>query len=144
MFTNIKSVLRVYDLANSRFFLVETNIYHSRIGREWCIPIPGVNDVFLSTTLLVWCSSSAISPPSTLFFFISFPSYNKLPFISLPPYTRAPPPPSPLSDPSTCKQKIHLILSPLGVVLTFDQHCYSSIVVMSPMEYKPLRLYYPS
>ena len=117
MFTNIKSVLRVYDLANSRFFLVETNSFHSRIRREWCIPVPAVNDVFFSATLLVWCSSSAISPPSTLFFLISFPSCNKLPFISLPPYTRAPPSPSPRLGPSTCKQKIHLILSPSGVVL---------------------------
>ena len=93
MFTNIKSVLRVYDLANSRFFLGETNIFHSQgpvarslvsanrwlrsikmyrfpwyltlvstnhassnpgqIGREWLIALPGVNDVFVSATLLV-------------------------------------------------------------------------------------------
>ena len=72
MFTNIKSVLRVYDLANSRFFLVETNSFHSRIRREWCIPVPAVNDVFFSATLLVWCSSSAISPPSTLFLFFFY------------------------------------------------------------------------
>ena len=34
MFSNIKSVLRVYDLANSRLFLVETNIFYSRTSKE--------------------------------------------------------------------------------------------------------------
>ena len=56
-------------LSQFKIFLVETNIFHSRICREWCIPIPGVNDVFFSATLLVWCSSSAISPSLTLLFF---------------------------------------------------------------------------
>ena len=31
-------------LSQFKIFLVETNIFHSRIGREWCIPLPGVND----------------------------------------------------------------------------------------------------
>ena len=98
-----------------KIFLVETNIFHSWISKQWCIPMPGVNDVFFSATLLVWCSCSAISPSATLLFFY-LPSllYRKLPFTSLPTYT---PPPNPLSGPSTCKQNIHPILSPLGLEL---------------------------
>ena len=40
-------------LSQFKIFLVETNIFHSWISKQWCIPMPGVNDVLLSATLLV-------------------------------------------------------------------------------------------
>ena len=50
-------------LSQFKIFLVETNIFHSRIGREWCIPLPGVSDVFFSANCWFGVPAAQYHPP---------------------------------------------------------------------------------